>query len=85
MIAAAAEEAPLIAAAGEAAGVGGYSYVPWYAWVGLCAPGAFVLRWTKGAATRMPPVPSQAGARGGKRSRNQDYMIGRLHTDVTYK
>ena len=85
LIAAAAEEAPLIAAAGEAAGVGGYSYVPWYAWVGLCAPGAFVLRWAKGAATRMPPVPSQPGARGGKRSRNQDYMIGRLHTDVTYK
>ena len=78
---AASEAAPLIAAAaGEAAGVGGYSYVPWYAWAGLCAPGAFVLRWAKGAATRTPP-----GARGGKRSRNQDYMIGRLHTDVTYK
>ena len=83
---AASEAAPLIAAAAaEAAGVGGYSYVPWYAWAGLCAPGAFVLRWAKGAATRTPPVPSQPGARGGKRSRNQDYMIGRLHTDVTYK
>ena len=78
---AASEAAPLIAAAG----VGGSGYVPWYAWAGLCAPGAFVLRWAKGAATRTPPVPSQPGARGGKRSRNQDYMIGRLHTDVTYK
>lgn len=85
LMAAAGEAAPLIAAAGEAAGVGGYSYMPWYAWAGLCAPGAFVLRWAKGAATQTPPVPSQPGARGGKRSRNQDYVLGRLHTDVTYK
>ena len=85
LMAAAGEAAPLIAAAGEAAGVSGHSYMPWYAWAGLCAPGAFVLRWAKGAATQTPPVPSQPGARGGKRSRNQDYMIGRLHTDVTYK
>ena len=85
LMAAAGEAAPLIAAAGEAAGVGRYSYMPWYAWAGLCAPGAFVLRWAKGAATQTPPVPSQPGARGGKRSRNQDYVLGRLHTDVTYK
>ena len=85
LMAAAGEAAPLIAAAGEAAGVGGHSYMPWYAWAGLCAPGAFVLRWAKGAATQTPPVPSQPGARGGKRSRNQDYVLGRLHTDVTYK
>lgn len=85
LMAAAGEAAPLIAAAGEAAGVGGYSYMPWYAWAGLCAPGAFVLRWAKGAATQTPPVPSQPGARGGKKSRSQDYVLGRLHTDVTYK
>lgn len=85
LMAAAGEAAPLIAAAGEAAGVGGHSYMPWYAWAGLCAPGAFVLRWAKGAASQTPPVPSQPGARGGKRSRNQDYVLGRLHTDVTYK
>lgn len=85
LMAAAGEAAPLIAAAGEAAGVGGHSYMPWYAWAGLCAPGAFVLRWAKGAATQTPPVPSQPGARGGKRSRNQEYVLGRLHTDVTYK
>lgn len=85
LMAAAGEAAPLIAAAGEAAGVSGHSYMPWYAWAGLCAPGAFVLRWAKGAATQTPPVPSQPGARGGKRSRNQEYVLGRLHTDVTYK
>ena len=85
LMAAAGEAAPLIAAAGEAAGVSGQSYMPWYAWAGLCAPGAFVLRWAKGAATQTPPVPSQPGARGGKRSRNQEYVLGRLHTDVTYK
>lgn len=85
LMAAAGEAAPLIAAAGEAAGVGGHSYMPWYAWAGLCAPGAFVLRWAKGAASQTPPVPSQPGARGGKRSRNQEYVLGRLHTDVTYK
>ena len=85
LMAAAGEAAPLIAAAGEAAGVSGHSYMPWYAWAGLCAPGAFVLRWAKGAATQTPPVPSQPGARGGKKSRNQDYVLGRLHTDVTYK
>lgn len=83
---AASEVAPLMAAAGEAAGVGGYSsYMPWYAWAGLCAPGAFVLRWAKGAATQTPAAPSQPGARGGKKSRNQDYVLGRLHTGVTYK
>ena len=82
---AASEVAPLMAAAGEAAGVGGHSYMPGCAWAGLGAPGGFVLRWAKGAATQTPPVPSQPGARGGKRSRNQDYVLGRLHTDVTYK
>lgn len=88
LMAAAEEAAPLIAAAGEAAaGVGGYgSYVPWYAWAGLAAPGAFVLRWAKGgAATQTPAAPSQPGARGVKKSRNHDYVLGRLHTDVNYK
>lgn len=86
LMAAAEEAAPLMAAAGEAAGVGGYSsYMPWYAWAGLCAPGAFVLRWAKGAATQTPAAPSQPGARGGKKNRNQDYVLGRLHTGVTYK
>jgi hypothetical protein len=82
-VAAATEVAPLLKAAGEAVGGGAEHAYPWYAWSGLVAPVAFILRWANGAAAKAPTRASST-PRSQPKSRNQDYVLSRLQSDVTY-
>ena len=82
-VAAATEVAPLLKAAGEAVGGGAEHAYPWYAWSGLVAPIAFILRWANGAAAKAPTRASST-PRSQPKSRNQDYVLSRLQSDVTY-